>query len=43
MVVSSAKVAEPAAIRFAWAQNPTANLYNKAGFPAVPFQKKDIK
>ena len=43
VVVSSAKVAEPVAIRFAWAQNPTANLYNKAGFPAVPFQKNDIK
>ena len=43
VVVSSAKVVEPVAIRFAWAQNPTANLYNKGGFPAVPFQKKDIK
>ena len=43
VVVSSAKIAEPVAIRFAWAHNPTANLYNKAGFPAVPFQKKDIK
>ena len=43
VVVSSQKVAEPVGIRFAWAQNPTANLYNKAGFPAVPFRKKDIK
>ena len=43
VVVSSKKVAEPVAIRFAWAQNPTANLYNKAGFPAVPFRTKDIK
>ena len=43
VVVSSAEVAEPVAIRFAWAQNPTANLYNKAGFPAVPFQKKEVK
>ncbi|MBR7107149.1 MAG: sialate O-acetylesterase [Lentisphaeria bacterium] len=39
VIVSSKNVAEPCGIRFAWAQNPTANLYNKAGFPAVPFQK----
>ena len=39
VVVSSKKVAEPCGVRFAWAQNPTANLYNQAGFPAVPFQK----
>ena len=43
VVVSSKKVAEPVGIRFAWAQNPTANLYSKAGFPAVPFRKNDIK
>jgi len=42
VIVSSAKVAEPVGVRYAWAQNPTASLYNKAGFPAVPFQKKDI-
>ena len=40
VVISSSKVAEPVEIRYAWAQNPTCNLYNKAGFPAVPFRRK---
>ena len=37
VVVSSSKVTEPAGVRYAWQQNPTCNLYNKANFPAVPF------
>ena len=40
VVISSKNVAEPVGVRFAWSANPTMNLYNKAGFPAVPFQKK---
>ena len=40
VIVSSKNVANPCGVRFAWAANPTMNLYNKAGFPAVPFQKK---
>lgn len=40
VVVSSSKVTEPAGVRYAWQQNPTCNLYNKAGFPAVPFSCK---
>ena len=43
VIISSKKVAVPVGVRYAWAQNPTASLYNKAGFPAVPFQKKDIE
>ena len=43
VVVSSKNVAEPAGVRFGWQNNPTVNLYNKAGFPAVPFQEKDVK
>ena len=39
VVVSSKSVAEPAGVRFGWQNNPTVNLYNKAGFPAVPFQE----
>ena len=38
VVVSSAKVANPVAVRYAWANNPVCNLYNKEGFPASPFR-----
>jgi sialate O-acetylesterase len=32
-------VAHPAKVRYAWANNPSgANLYNKAGLPASPFE-----
>ncbi len=40
VVVSSSKVAEPVHVRFGWQNNPTVNLYNKAGFPGVPFMSK---
>jgi sialate O-acetylesterase len=38
VVVSSDKVPEPTAVRYAWADNPVCNLYNKAGLPASPFR-----
>jgi sialate O-acetylesterase len=38
VVVSSDKVSEPAAVRYAWADNPICNLYNKEGLPASPFR-----
>lgn len=38
IVVSSPTVAEPVAVRYAWASNPICNLYNKAGLPASPFR-----
>jgi sialate O-acetylesterase len=38
IVVSSDKVADPTAVRYAWADNPVCNLYNKAGLPASPFR-----
>ncbi len=38
VIVSSAQVAAPKAVRYAWANNPVCNLYNKAGLPAVPFR-----
>ncbi|HTY11463.1 MAG TPA: sialate O-acetylesterase [Bacteroidota bacterium] len=39
VVVSSATIANPVAVRYAWADNPAdANLYNKEGFPASPFR-----
>lgn len=39
VVVSSPQVSTPAAVRYAWADNPEGcNLYNKAGLPASPFR-----
>jgi sialate O-acetylesterase len=38
VVVSSAAVPEPVSVRYAWAPNPTCNLYNREGLPASPFQ-----
>jgi sialate O-acetylesterase len=39
VVVWNDSVAEPAAVRYAWADNPVdANLYNCEGLPASPFQ-----
>ncbi|HYE53514.1 MAG TPA: sialate O-acetylesterase, partial [Chitinophagaceae bacterium] len=39
IVVSAPEVTKPAAVRYAWADDPqNLNLYNKAGFPAAPFR-----
>ncbi|MCX6896280.1 MAG: acetyl esterase, partial [Verrucomicrobia bacterium] len=38
VVVRSDQVAAPVAVRYAWAENPTCNLYNGAGLPAAPFR-----
>jgi sialate O-acetylesterase len=38
VVVSSAQVPKPVAVRYAWADNPLCNLYNGAGLPACPFR-----
>lgn len=38
VVVSSADVAKPVAVRYAWAVNPEASLFNCAGLPASPFR-----
>ncbi len=38
VVVSSAEVAKPVAVRYAWAANPEASLFNSAGLPATPFR-----
>lgn len=38
VVVWSPSVAKPVGVRYAWADNPTCNLYNGAGLPASPFQ-----
>jgi sialate O-acetylesterase len=38
VVVSSAAVPDPVSVRYAWADNPTCNLYNREGLPASPFE-----
>ena len=38
VVVSSPDVQRPVAVRYGWANNPEANLYNAAGLPASPFR-----
>jgi len=41
VVVWSDQVPKPVAVRYAWASNPTCNLYNGAGLPASPFRTDD--
>jgi sialate O-acetylesterase len=41
VVVSSPSVAEPVAVRYAWADNPICNFYNQEGLPACPFRTDD--
>ena len=38
VVVSSDDIAEPVAVRYAWADNPVCNLYNTEELPASPFR-----
>ncbi len=41
VVVSAAGVTQPVAVRFAWSNSPTPNLFNKDGLPASPFRTDD--
>jgi sialate O-acetylesterase len=41
VVVWSKDVPRPVAVRYAWADNPAANLYNADGLPASPFRTDD--
>jgi len=38
VVVSSGKVPDPVAVRYAWDDNPECNLYNSVDLPASPFR-----
>ena len=38
LLVSSAQVPDPVAVRYAWADDPVCNLINQAGLPASPFR-----
>ncbi len=41
IIVSSAKVPEPIAVRYAWSNSPDVSLYNGAQLPAAPFRSDD--
>ncbi|MCH5718268.1 hypothetical protein [Niabella hibiscisoli] len=38
VIVSSPSMKYPVAVRYAWADNPDASLYNKQNLPASPFR-----
>jgi len=38
VVLKCIQVQNPIKVRYAWADNPICNLYNKEGLPASPFQ-----
>ena len=42
VVVSSADVPKPVAVRYGWADCPVVNLWNKDGLPASPFRTDDF-
>lgn len=39
--VSSDKVTDPVAVRYAWADNPVVNLFSQANLPLTPFRTDD--
>jgi sialate O-acetylesterase len=41
VIVSSAQVPQPVAVRYAWNDGPICNLFNKDGLPASPFRTDD--
>jgi sialate O-acetylesterase len=41
--VTSDKVPQPVAVRFAFRDTPVPNLFNKEGLPAIPFRTDDWK
>ncbi|MNR55456.1 hypothetical protein D3C85_1758290 [compost metagenome] len=41
IVVSSSKVKNPTAVRFAWKAVPEPNLFNNENLPASPFRTDD--
>lgn len=41
VVVSAPQVGSPVAVRYAWAHNPEATLFNREGLPARPFRTDD--
>ena len=42
ITVNSPQVKRPHAVRYAWADNPVCNVYNKVGLPLTPFRTDDF-
>lgn len=42
VLVSSSQVPAPIAVRYAWSDNPTCNLYNSSGLPTSPFRTDEF-
>jgi sialate O-acetylesterase len=42
IAVESEAVSDPAAVRYAWADNPVCNMYSSAGLPLTPFRTDDF-
>ena len=42
VILSHPEVPAPVAARYAWADNPICNLFNKDGLPASPFRTDDF-
>ncbi|MFA5865453.1 MAG: sialate O-acetylesterase [Phycisphaerae bacterium] len=41
VIVWSDQVPKPVAVRYAWADNPECNLYNREGLPTAPFRTQN--
>jgi sialate O-acetylesterase len=41
VIVRSPQVPVPVAVRYAWADDPDANLFNRDGLPASPFRSDE--
>ena len=41
VILSAASILEPVAVRYAWGDNPDANLFNSESLPAAPFRTDD--
>jgi sialate O-acetylesterase len=40
--VWASSVADPVAVRYAWADNPRCNMFSSAGLPLTPFRTDDF-
>ena len=43
IIVRSDQVPKPKEVRYAWANHPVCNLFNKDGLPASPFRTDDFQ